>query len=342
MARTITGDPASFPGSITVPEGGDTHTTAAEVVAAIAQALMDRTTGTHSRAIFKDVVNAALPGFGIEFASASDEVAPLIFDGAPANKWRLQAKWELAGDAPWLRLYSGTATAGNQGQLALVVNALWVPGSTQWLQDNSTADSVALFLDLSNHGLVISRQLAGSPAWATWPVDDGTLTTSIINCDDVNVSASGAFNYGTTRTMTTLMGCGSPHAGGHNGGNGALITDGSLSYAYIDLRFPPNWGTTAGAIEVIYQQTTSAPNIFRLTQRTLNFATPAAASETYLVSDTGNASTGYKKAVLSLTGLTWDPATKEYRLRWEPGNAADTFEGWRIVSWVDRGPMNNL
>jgi len=342
MSRVISGDPASFPGTVTVPEGGDTHMTAAEVVAAIAQALMDRTSGTHSRAIFKDVANAALPNFGIEFASSSEEVAPLIFDGAPSNKWRLQAKWELAGDAPWLRLYSGTATGGNQGQLAFTVNAVWVPGSTEWFQDNSAADSVAMFLGLSSHGLLISRQLAGTPPWLNWPLDDGTLTASIVNADNVNVSAAGDFLYGTTRTKTTLMGCGTPTAGGHDGGNGAMLTNGALSYACIDLRFPPNWGTSAGQIEVIYHQTTAAPNVFRLTQRTLNFTTPAPAVESYVASDVGNASTGYKKAIIPLTGITWDASTKEYRLRWEPGNVSDTFEGWRIVSWVDRGPMNNL
>jgi hypothetical protein len=198
------------------------------------------------------------------------------------------------------------------GTFAIVSNCRWNCGAGKqyWDCQNPALPSHAIIVGLN--GVLIGSK----PPQAT-----GTNWT----------------DWSTQRTH--VMGSGLMQAGGHNGGNGAVLTNGSLSFCYADIRMPEN--ASFGNIEVVHFQASSSPATLRLAQRTINFSSPGAATETWPVSVSGPASSGYKLTTLNCTGVSYAPS-KEYRLLWVPGHVNDTFEGWRMVNWKDRGTQNHF
>jgi hypothetical protein len=330
---------------IVVPLGSDSRANAAEIVEGIAQAMLNRTSYIHARAVYRDRVNTMMAAAQMLFGAADDATVPLSFGGVP-DGWRPAFDCTLDAGFPHATVYWGTS-AGSRGLLALVINARWNPaGAGQWEQEAATKDSLALIFRFATNGLTIGRKLAGSSPWTTW--DTGNLAADVANVNNVNaalgmtVGGSGDYAYSPARSMTTVMGCASAMvAGTALNGQGSLLTNGAAVGA-IDFRFPPNWDVSSASIEIVHSQASATGATFSLRERTINFTTPAAAAETTLVTASGPSSTGYKKTTLSLTGLTLDPAAKEYRLNWVPGHASDTFEGWRVVGWKDNGPRSRL
>jgi hypothetical protein len=344
----------AFTTPVVVPDGTDSHTTLAEFMEAFVQALTNRTHYLNLHAALKTAANVftAAP----QEVSVNDaELAALVQrktcrdDAEPGNLWKNFLGANVGGDTGYVNIYAGDAAG--EAQFIIAINAVWSTADQEWSQDDPGSDSYALLFHQVT-GLRTSKKSDHSSPWATWPTDaggditlGGDLTASaalLQTCNAVfgfTVPATGDYSYSPVRTRTSILGGGFARAGGHNGGNGALVTDGTRSFCYIDLHIPAN--ATMGTFEAVHYQDTTTPSEFHLAERTINFASPGAASETYLVTDSGVASTGYKKASLDLSGVTFDPA-KEYRIIWHPGSAGDTVEGWRMLDWQDLGPLNTL
>lgn len=341
MPKDIIIEPATWDYPVSVPLGSDSRANAAELVEQIAQKLLNRTWWLRSKATLKDAVTLFTGQLTLHDPADSQKPALEFGGGNQGTSWRRRLKCGVGGITE-VHMYSGTGVGG-PGHFAIVYNAQW--SGLQWSQQDTALPSCAWILDAAKSGTFVSYQPAGTSPWASWPTVAGAANVANVNASNVTSNnftiGSGSVAYASARTRTTVMGCGTPRAGGHNGANGSLSTDGTLSYAYIDLRFPDNWDPSGAWIEIVHHQTTSTPNVFKLAERTINWSSPAAASETYPAQDPGTVSTGYKLATVPLTGVTFDPL-KEYRLVWIPGNVSDSFEGWRVVSWKDQGPRARL
>lgn len=344
----------AFTTPVTVPDGTDTHTLLAEFIEAIAQVLTNRTHYLNLHAALKTAANVftAAP----QEVSVNDaELAALVQrktcrdDSHPGNVWKNFVGANVGGGSGYVNIYAGDKDG--ESQFIIAINAVWSTADQEWSQDDVNSDSFALLFDQVG-GLRTSKKSDHSSPWATWPDDSGGNVSlggdlqafaALLQTGNAEfgftVPATGDYGYSPVRTRTSVLGGGFARAGGHSGGNGCVVTDGTRSFCYIDLVRPHT--ATMGIFEAVHFQNTTTPGVFHLAERTINFASPAAATETYLVTDTGPASTGYKLASLDLSGVTFDPA-KEYRIIWHPGDAGDTLEGYRMRDWEDLGPVNTL
>jgi hypothetical protein len=360
MSHNIT-DVDAFTSPVVVPDGTDSHSTLAEYLEGIAQPLADRTHNLNVHAAKVDVTNTFTQtqtfnvGPAVEFFDPNALNAALVTrteaddDANAGNKWKAVLGFSIGNTGGYVNVYVGTKLGPEQFVIAL--NGVWDTVSQTWSSDNAAVDSLALLFE-TGVGVRVSKRPAGAGTWATWPTTSGDLTvggsafitgamqaaSAAVGPGDLNLN-TGDLVYAPTRIRSSVIGSGSAQAGGHNGGNGALLTDGSRSFVYIDLRIPPNW--VGGTIEIVHHQSTTTPSVFRLAERTINFASPGAASEAWPLSDTGPAASGYYLASIDVSGFTFDP-DKEYRLLWYPGDGGDELEGWRIRDWQDNGPRNVL
>jgi hypothetical protein len=334
MSKLIT-ELDTFPDyhTITVPEGTDSMAAAAEAIEAIVQKLGNRTRYLRDHVLFRNAFNILTGGAGFEFPEPATE----------GGAWRLLMRL-IVGPGDYVNMvnvYSGTSeTSAAAAQFAIVYNAEW--NGSAWEQSRPARKSWIFKLGYESGGspFAFGGKAAGAGPWTTWDESASVGGTNInLAAGDLVYGVGGA---SAGRTAVTVMGSGSAHAGGHDGGRGSMLTDGSLGHAFVDLRFPPNWDASSATIEAVHYQNTTAPATVQLVERVVNFASPAAATQTVLVQDVGPASTGYKKRTLSLNGITFDQTAKEYRLVWIPGDTGDAFEGWRVLNWKDCGPRNTL
>lgn len=179
-------DDFTFP--ITVPDGTDSRSDAAEVIELIAQGLANRTFNLISHGAFHDSPNtftggtntfadAVLghKGFTTDDASAT-EAALTLFTGpdsdpAPGNRWKKVIQALLGGGAAdammWSGLPAGTA------QLLFTINARWDTSAQQWVQQTNTMHSFGMLL-AHNGDVTFSRVNSGSGPWSVWPTTGAT------------------------------------------------------------------------------------------------------------------------------------------------------------------------
>lgn len=344
----------AFTDPVTVPDGTDTHTTLAEFIEAIAQVLANRTNYLNLHAALKTAANI-FTNAPQEVSVDDAEAAALVQrktcrdDPNSGNVWKNFLGSNVGGDSGYVNIYAGDKAG--EAQFIIAINAVWSTAAQMWSQDDATSASFALLFHQST-GLRTSKKAIGASPWATWPNNAGgdvslggdltAFAAFLQTCSAAfgfTVPATGDYSYAPARTRTSVLGGGFARAGGHNGGNGALSTDGSRAFCYVDLHNPSN--ATMGTFEAIHFQNTTTPGVFHLAERTIPWGAPAAATEIYLVTYTGPGTTGYKLASMDLSGVTFDP-DKEYRIIWHPGDAGDSVEGWRMVDWQDVGPVNTL
>jgi hypothetical protein len=174
---------------ITVPDGSDSRNTAAEVVAALTQALANRTNRLNLHAAFKNAVNMFADAntfealitalIGIEVNNTDASVAALITrttasdDANAGNKYKAVLGHNVGGGIGYVNVYAGRDTS--EAQYVIALNAVWDTAGQHWLADNTGVPSLAL-LFVQGSGLRISVRPAGAGTWTTWPSTDGGLS----------------------------------------------------------------------------------------------------------------------------------------------------------------------
>ncbi len=189
-----------FTASITVPEGGDARSDAAEVVADIGQRLANRTKnlqrldGEKARLADAntftagpqsvDATNNEVACWESPRTSLEDSSVPT----SPSNNWKLIHNFKCDGTR-WYRLYTG----GNEGSGMLVqtVNAHWHKSDGKWRPDTNSKDSFALFI--VGEAMYQQRQPHGPTSWSTWPTGQGSFVAGVVS-SETNVNAFGDVN----------------------------------------------------------------------------------------------------------------------------------------------------
>lgn len=210
MPHNIT-DVDAFTSPVVVPDGTDSHTVLAEYIAAIAQALANR---THNLDLHRAKLEAAnVFTVGEQEVSVNDATkAALVVrktaaddtHAAGANKWKAELGFNIAGGVGYANVYAGAAAG--EAQFIIALNAVWDPVTQLWSKDDTGSHSLALLFD-QDAGMVISRKAAGAGTWATWPTTLGDLVAygSIAAGSDIvavggDVQAGGDVNATTDST----------------------------------------------------------------------------------------------------------------------------------------------
>lgn len=168
MPKNLTEDNSSYPATVTVPLGGDSHSTLAEYMEAFVQVLANRT------AWLKDMVNRSNTWTTQQFVdTAQNPDMPYLISTRtpgecnvtgtpePTNPWRMIAKLPTGITSNvFVRLYWGD---GTEGVFAAVTNAYWRPHSQQWRQEDATFASYALIVGID--GAALWRKPSGSGDW---------------------------------------------------------------------------------------------------------------------------------------------------------------------------------
>jgi hypothetical protein len=215
MPHNIT-DVDAFTSPVVVPDGTDSHTVLAEYIAAIAQALANRTrnvfnlvSALSAHAALTDVANT----FTVAPQTVDDSNAnrPLLTtsktcndDATSPNLWKRLLEFPTPNTGKW-RLFTGKA--GGDEQFAITTNASWAAGSQHWVSDDTGQPSVAITFGLTGYqGIRIARRGAGAGSWTDWNFA-GSGSGSLVANDQIlaggNVVATGASKAGTTFDYST-------------------------------------------------------------------------------------------------------------------------------------------
>lgn len=228
MPHNLT-DVDAFTSPVVVPDGTDSHTILAEYIAAVGQALANRTRNLKNITaklddpnVFTDTNKFNLGPIEVDDDDATH--AALVVrntaaddsHAAGANKWKAELGFNIGGGVGYVNVYAGAAAG--EAQFIIALNAVWDPTSQLWAKDDTGSHSLALLFD-QDLGMRISRKAAGVGTWATWPttlgdlalpgaLTAGTLATTgdvtagddLIANDDINaggdVSANGDVTIG--------------------------------------------------------------------------------------------------------------------------------------------------
>lgn len=279
-----------------------------------------------------------------------------------SNRWKLVLLLPTAGTSR-VRLYVGEGT-GSTSYWCITINAVWAPASAAqtWSKDDNAAESNIL------RGISGEVQWYGrSAAAGTWTDDEwddqarGTFKTGgAITSASGAITATAGNVIATAGSMLSAVGFSTPGTTGSyrffpaktrtipvqmtgigtgcdvSGANGALSPSAPGTFIQIPLAMPDN--ATSCDIEVMFRQNTTTPATYRIVERTANWASPTAASESTIATVATPASIGYNKLTLNISAIT--PGA-EYRLIMEPGDALDTIQAIRAVL-VDAGPVNTM
>jgi len=341
MARDLT-DVNTYPPAITVPEGSDSRSNAAEDVELAAQGLANRTEWLRAfvvRAILSDDAARSIFTVPIQGNTLSprdpvlwSDTGPHDDPGKPTNPWKefLRGRNQAGTDAQRSGLYIGD---GTQGLIGLVVNAMWrddhgaSPG--RWEQLDATKPSYFLFVNASGD-LRFSKKDAATANWTAW---DTTTACAIVApgvmADNVQVNALlyaqaivavDDLGWVAARSHTT------PIRLGQAMGN-YVFKPLTMGYRFqedtdlFDMYFPINVpvGATITAVRVRHVQATSSGDRMSLCKRTNH--TSGAITITEQSFQTANSSiTGSptdKITTITVGGGGYDVAAgEEMLLRW--------------------------
>jgi len=349
MSHTLT-EVDAFTTPITVPDGTDSRSNAAEVVAAIAQALANRTKNLDTHAAKKNAANT-FTGAPQKVAVTNAELAALVVDltaaddpGDPANLWKNSLGFNIADNGGYNNFYAGTRTG--PGSWIHVINAVWVVADQWWIADNPAQDSLALIFDPGT-GLVVSRRPAGVGHWTSWPLASGDLLlggNANVNGHAVvggNITMGGEISYATPQGRSVAC---------------DLILAQNLKFGALGEYFHTNYGVDppqipisplipTGAVitgvDCVMNSAISSASTFKLYKRLTNYVSPAAPTITQVGADaTTPASSGYHTtSIVVASGGTIGRTATEYYVEWIAGNAGDSLVGIR-VNYTQPGPRN--
>lgn len=356
MAHVITETPVFTP-SITVPDGTDSRVNAAEVVAAIAQGLGNRSQYLKLNGLFADVVNTLLEGLVIANPSATQPSIDVTTNADDAGAaWKLILRAEIGGGANRLRLY----TSNNSGAVRAIIttNAGWTGAA--WALDNSGIAATALALSaVTGLGLQVWRKPSGSAPWTTW--DDAGVTAETVQANasisaGTTVSAFTSMSAGTTvtagtsvtapsflynKTRTVPVSLGNTHTnfwdviGASN--FGAIVAQSTSVTTFIALRVPENMGSAQ--VQVMYTKASTGASVFSLYKLVGDWISFPPTLTSTVIDSIAPTAIGTFTGALNIPSV--DPAG-EYRLSWAAGHVDDQIYAVRVVGMVDRGPINTL
>lgn len=185
MAHTVT-EVDTYTATITVPDGADSRSNAAEVVQDIAQALANRTHHHKLHGAFIDSPNTftALNIFSalveisqnIEAIATDANVGAFVVrtaasaDAHAGNKYRAVFGANIGGGR-YVNGYSGLAAS--QAQFVIALNGVWDTVNQRWFKDDTGSPAFALLMDFTTGTVTFSRQ-DGAGTWTSW----ATLGTS--------------------------------------------------------------------------------------------------------------------------------------------------------------------
>jgi hypothetical protein len=334
----------NYDASVTVPEGGDPRSNAAEAVEAIAQVFADRTLNLKNRADGAAYLAVANVFTGVpQYVDSADceiaqrEIVRSSLDEPTnsSNAWKLIDNLASDHSARRVRIYAGGNNA--TGMFAITVNAFWHKSDQHWRHDVSSNDSLALMI--KGEQMVLTRQLSSVGAWTAWPTDKGDTVIG------------GDYLYAAQKPRTTLINIANV--------TGPVIRNSDGSYT-LDSSFTgpiafPVW-LPAGAIilkvnVLALQHDAAQAPLFKFVARPQANWPPSSATATLQFardSQSGPAATGMQFTVLDPSagggGYGVDPTLEEYAVTYElqPSGTSmtaplDAVHGIQVV-WTAAGP----
>lgn len=183
MPTNVTEDNTSFPNTIEVPLGSDSHATLAEYITSIAQRLANRT------AWLKNVVNTTLTWFTQQqYDTGQNPDMPFFVSLRTPGDCNVTGTPQPLN--PWRRIFrlptgltSLTNVAvywGADGGFAVVSNAYWRPHNQKWRQEDATQPSYGFIVHADSINLV--RKAAAAADWDDWDVN-GSLAVDAVYAD---------------------------------------------------------------------------------------------------------------------------------------------------------------
>lgn len=371
MTKLLTESPSYDP--VYVPVGTDTRNDAADVVEAMAQAIVNRVKyiGDILAALAaldfarRDAFNAFTAGpLTVNDSDGDGVIASEVYPGgiAAGNKYLPIGDFRCTSTVN-ARLYVGDS--GAQGNFVVTLNAEWDIATQLWSSDDTSVASYALFFGGSANDALLTERAAGAGTWATWATatsglsqlrlrsvdaydvsaDHDLSATNLVSCaGDVDaggdVNASGNFLYTSPKTRTTSIKLMSFNLGSatisNYGRDGIVLGAGNIVVARLEL---PS-GATFDQVDVIVSPNGASAMTLRAHRRTAgNFSTPVHGTGSTIDSDT---SSGTSQQVLTVNfGSLTVSETEEYWISIEDGQAGDLIQEARIYQWTDPGPRNN-
>lgn len=242
---------ATFDPTVTVPDGSDDMSNAAEVVQAIAQVLANRSRYLKSftdNAAQTNVVDVIFSGrvtsnnidpekSGFRIGNGPHDAVQTFGGALPTNKWIPALEAPLTSTQK-LRYYQGD---GVEGYTAITVNANYDSGnvSPSWMYDDVGQHAYAFMLNASGVWRVYSYR--GSNHWTVWDNTDSKLAAHELDADNFNYIAAAPFDERVN--LSRVMG---QALIDHTGGIGAIGFQSDLTATlytvsgvpHCDLVFP--------------------------------------------------------------------------------------------------------
>ena len=181
MATNLT-EVSEYTATVTAPDGGDSRSNAANVVAALAQALMNRTRW------LKDIVTRTNTWLAQQaFDVGLNPDTPMVVSvktpldcnvtgtPEPTNPWRMFAELPTGLPDINVRLYWGPTA----GHFAVTYNAYWRPQNQKWRQEDAASASFGLIL--GGDSLSMGRKAAATPDWdnGAWDVHGDVYVNTV-------------------------------------------------------------------------------------------------------------------------------------------------------------------
>lgn len=343
-----------FTTPITVPDGTDSRSDAAEVVEGIAQALANRTKAINEHVAWFDAANTftepntfednilAQDGVGVDSVGAS-AAALTVFtspddDPNPGNRWKKVIQALVGGELCDAMMWSGIPS--HDGQLLFTINARWDAATQRWIQQTNTLHSFALILSYTGVS-TFSRKDSGSGPWASWPVTGTTeVRAGTVTATDL-VIGGGAISYATPRVRTTAIAL-SRFVGpdiffSTFGQTGIALA--STEIVVCDLRMRAL--AVLNQVQVLVEPAAAGIMTLRAHHRgTQDWTTPNQTAGTLVSSAPSDGTANKQVLTVDFGGLTVSE-DEDYWITLQGGNANDKLYAARLVNWSDAGPRNN-
>lgn len=340
MSHTVT-EVDVFTPTITVPDGTDSRSNAANVVEAIAQGLANRTKNLDTHCARFDETNIFDQGQQFNILNAAVPALFSISDagdgGVPGNLWKVQLEFVLT-DGTFARMYSGD---GGSGNWCITTNAVWdASGAQAWHRDDNAQE--ANILRCFDGELHWYGKAAGVGTWTSvgWDTSRGVARIG----DKVHAAgfaAVGLFEYETPPSRATMIALvEGEYSGGVLSGYGDYWqTSAGSDFAMFSLRLPH--GATLAAVDFMFEAAAASPIVGKAFRRhSANWTTPVFPTVSQVGSDVLTSGLVGTEVLTVPFGITVDSAEEYWTALDMPGPGGDRLRAVRL-RWVDPGPRNH-
>lgn len=348
MPENLTESDASYPVTVAVPLGSDSHSVLSVYIKAIAQTLANRTAwlkGMFARSNtwltqqFYDT--AQNPDMPMLVSTRSPADCNVTGTPVPSNPWRRIARLPTGTPNINVALYWGN---GSEGNVAITYNCYWRPNNQRWRQEDAGAPSFAFFIG----GLAqyMYYKAPGSADWvyADWEQQSTVYAKKLIATNEVK-SAQFLFNTDVARiTQLPLSAAFGPVSPVALRTNNRVMFDDTLDATAISkgIRWPiplmPN--NTIGTITVIFN-IANAGDTFQWYRRRQN----PDHSTSYTTVGSAVTTDGVNQAYANINEPSGIQDGDEYELCWKLQNSSDAAQvnSNKVyalqTAWTQYGPM---